>query len=134
MNLIVKYLLISAGTISVGLGIIGIILPILPTTPFLLLGAAAYIKASDSMYNWLIHHKWFGSYIKNYRDHKGMTLKHKVISIATLWISIILSAVFAVDNIAVSILLIVIAISVTLFLLSFKTLKNENIDLELINN
>ena len=65
-----RKLLIFAGTLSLGLSVIGIVLPIIPTTPFLLLSAACYYKSSERMHKWLINHKLFGKYIKNYMEGK----------------------------------------------------------------
>ena len=72
--------MITTGTFFVGLGIIGIFLPLLPTTPFLLLAAACYARSSKRFYNWLLNNKWFGNYIKNYRERKGIPLQIKIIS------------------------------------------------------
>ncbi len=112
-NKYVRGLLIILGTISVLLGLIGIILPLLPTTPFLLLGAAIYAKSSDKFYNWLIENRLFGSYIKNYREGKGIPLRVKVTAITFLWITILITAIFFIPVLAVRILLIAIAIGVT---------------------
>ena len=112
-NKYVRGLLIILGTISVLLGLIGIILPLLPTTPFLLLGAAIYAKSSDKFYNWLIENRLFGSYIKNYREGKGIPLRVKVFAISFLWITILITAIFFVPVLVIKILLIVIAIAVT---------------------
>ncbi|NLO20223.1 MAG: DUF454 domain-containing protein, partial [Ignavibacteria bacterium] len=67
-----KFLLIIAGSFSLILGLIGIVIPILPTTPFLLLSAACFFKSSDKLYNKLISSKYLGSYIKNYREKKSV--------------------------------------------------------------
>src|SRR4030066_2605747 len=93
----IKVLLISIGTFFVGVGIVGIFVPILPTTPFLLISAALYAKSSARFYDWLINNKIFGQYIKNYREGKGIPLRLKIITITLLWITIGCSAVFAVD-------------------------------------
>jgi len=108
-----RVILIILGTISVLLGLIGIVLPLLPTTPFLLLGAAIYAKSSDKFYNWLIENRLFGSYIKNYREGRGIPLKVKVSAISFLWITILITAIFYVPVIVVKILLILIAAGVT---------------------
>ena len=83
-----KWVLIIVGSFFTGLGIIGIFLPLLPTTPFLLLAAACYIRSSERLYSWLINNKWVGRYIKNYLEGKGIPLKSKVLSISALWITI----------------------------------------------
>lgn len=116
-------LLIFLGTIFVGLGILGIFLPILPTTPFLLLAAACYARSSKRFYHWLLNNKWFGSYIKNYKEKKRIPLKAKIFSISLLWITILASAIFATDVIYVRIILIVIAFGVTVHILSLRTFK-----------
>lgn len=118
-----RWLLISAGTFFIGLGIIGIFLPLWPTTPFLLLAAACYARSSKRFYNWLLNNRWFGNYIKNYREGKRVPLKVKVLSISFLWFAIGYSAIFIVHILLGRIILILIAIVVTMHILSIKTLK-----------
>ena len=122
-NRLIRRVLIIAGTFFVGLGILGIFLPILPTTPFLLLAAACYARSSKRFYNWLLNNKWFGKYIRNYREGRGVPLKSKILTISLLWIVIIFSAFFIVQILFVSIILILIAIGVTIHVLSIRTLK-----------
>ena len=118
-----RRVLIIAGSFFVALGILGIFLPILPTTPFLLLAAACYAKSSERFYNWLINNKWLGNYIKNYREGKGVPLKVKVLSISFLWFTIGYSVVFVVNTFLIQVILILIAIGVTIHILSIRTLK-----------
>ena len=118
-----KYLLSIMGTIFLGLALIGIFLPLLPTTPFLLLAAACYARSSEKFYNYLISNKYFGKYIKNYREGKGIPLKIKFVSILFLWAVILFSAFFIVTILFVRVILIVIATGVTLHILSLKTLQ-----------
>lgn len=66
-----KTLYIALGTLSLALGILGIFLPLLPTTPFLLLTAALYFKSSPRLYNWLLNQKHLGPYIRNFRENKS---------------------------------------------------------------
>jgi len=119
----IRGLLIIAGTLFVGLGILGIFLPLLPTTPFLLLAAACYAKSSKRFYHWLLNNKWFGNYVKNYREKKEVPLKVKLSSISLLWVTILFSAVFVVDILLFRIILILIAAGVTIHILSIRTLK-----------
>ena len=120
-----QIILVILGTLSVGLGIIGIFLPLLPTTPFLLLAAVCYARSSDRFYNWLLNNRWIGSYIKNYRERRGISLRIKIISISTLWITITCSALFAVKILWVRIVLFLIAAAVSWHILSFKTLFSK---------
>ena len=80
-----KTLYIVIGTISLALGILGIFLPLLPTTPFLLLTAALYFKGSSRLYNWLLNHRYFGPYIRNYRENKAIPLRAKIVSLVLMW-------------------------------------------------
>ena len=112
--------LIIAGSIFVGLGIVGIFVPLLPATPFLLLAAACYARSSNRFYNWLMNNKRLGNYITNYRQRKGVPLRTKVISISLLWLTIGYSVVFAVHIITVRAILILIAICVTIHILSIR--------------
>lgn len=109
----IRRVLIVAGFLFVGLGILGIFLPVLPTTPFLLLAAACFARSSQKFYNWLLNNRWFGRYIRNYREGKGIPLRVKVMTISLLWVTILISAYF-VSIIYVRIFLILVAIGVTI--------------------
>lgn len=116
-----KVLFITLGTFFVGIAIVGIIIPILPTTPFLLLSAALYARSSKRFYDWLLSNRLFGKYIKNYREGRGIPVYLKIIVITLLWITISISIVFAVELLAVRILLVVIASGVSIHILKIKT-------------
>ena len=117
----VKILLIIAGTFFIGIGIIGIFVPILPTTPFLLISVALYAKSSKRFYDWLINNRFLGIYIKNYREGKGIPLKIKIFAITLLWITIGCSAFFAVDIFWVRIVLGIIAVGATIYIISIRS-------------
>lgn len=117
-----KFLLNILAFICIGLGSLGMFLPVLPTTPFLLLASWLFLKANSGWRDWLINHKIFGPYIQNFLIHRAIPLRIKIISISTLWATILLSA-YIVDQVWLKILLIIIAIGVTIHILSFKTLK-----------
>ena len=125
----IKVLLIATGTFFIGLGIVGIFVPVLPTTPFLLISATLYAKSSKSFYNWLVNNKILGRYIKNYREGKGIPLKLKIITIALLWITIGCSAIFAIDIFWVRVILVIIAIGVTIHIIRIKPLDKSKIGL-----
>ena len=107
---IFKSLLIVAGTISLCVGIVGIAVPGLPTTPFLLLTAGLYMRSSDRLYNHLISNKVVGSYISEFRKNKGMTTRAKLYAIFMMWTMITLSCVFLVENLPAKLLIISIGI------------------------
>jgi uncharacterized membrane protein YbaN (DUF454 family) len=116
-----RIVLMSAGFCSLGLGVAGIFLPVLPTTPFLLLSASCFLRSSDRLYRWLIAHRVFGRYIENYLKHRAVTLRAKVSSIALLWLTIGSTIVFFVDFPVVRAVLALIAAGVTVHLLRLRT-------------
>ena len=121
-NRVIRALWTAGGTIFLGLGIIGIILPVLPTTPFLLLAAYCYLRGSERMHRWLLGNKWFGEYIKNYQEKRGIPLKIKVWAISFLWITIAISIFFFIEIIWIRIIMVIIAAAVTYHIVTFKTL------------
>lgn len=125
MSGLVKILLVAGGTFFVAVGVLALFLPLLPTTPFLLLAAACYARSSDRLYHWLLTNRWFGEYITNYRQGRGMSRKHKVIAIVLLWLAIGYAAGFAVSLWWVNLLLVCIAVGVTVYLIKMKTFEPE---------
>lgn len=122
VNFAVKTILIIIGTLSITLGVVGIVVPLLPTTPLILLGAACYVKASDELYQKLIKNKWLGGYIKDFREKNGITLKNKVLSLSLMWISITGTTLFFDLHFWLAAVLIVIAVTVSAYILSFDTI------------
>ena len=104
-----RLLLIAIGTICLAIGVIGIFIPILPTTPFLLLAAACYLRSSQKFHSWLMNNRLFGTYIRNYTEGKGIPIKVKAFTIALLWVTIGISIWLAANWIVTSILLIIAA-------------------------
>lgn len=120
-----RILFIVAGTICLGLGALGIILPLLPTTPFLLLTAACYMRGSDRMYQWLLNNKWFGKYIRNYREGKGIPLRGKISALVLLWTTISFTAIFIISIGVIRITLFLIAAIVSIYLIRLPTLEKS---------
>lgn len=120
-----RWFLIVAGVSSVGLGVVGIFIPLLPTTPFLLLAAACFFRSSEKLYKWLMAHRWLGPYISNYREHKAISRWHRIITLMVLWGVIGYTTVAAVSQIAIRLLLLLIASGVTIHLLMLKTVTPE---------
>ncbi|MBR2856155.1 MAG: YbaN family protein [Bacteroidales bacterium] len=118
-----KILLTILGLISLGLGIVGMFLPVLPTTPLLLLAAALFLRSNDRLYDWLMNHPRLGPYISNFLKHKAIPLKVKIISISMLWLTLLYCAIFVAGHWALRLLFLAIATGVTIHILSYKTLK-----------
>ena len=125
----VKILLIASGTFFIGVGIIGIFIPVLPTTPFLLLSAALYARSSQRFYNWLISNKIFGRFIKDYREGKGIPLRLKIATVILLWVTIGCSAIFAIDIFWVRLLLFLIAVGVTIHIIRIRPKDKSKMNL-----
>lgn len=119
-----KILLVIAGILSLALGIIGIFVPLLPTTPFLLLSAACFAKSSAKLHYWLLNNKVFGAYIKNYIEGKGIQLKIKIYALVLLWGTILLSIIVFIKLLPVKIILFLIAVGVTYHIIKIPLQKN----------
>ncbi len=117
-------LLRIAGVLSIALGILGIILPILPTTPFILLAASCFAASSPGLYAWLIRNKHLGPFVQNYRQGCGVPKKRKREAILFLWGTLCVSAAIFRQPVVWGILLLA-GIGVTLHLLLIKTAEDE---------
>jgi uncharacterized membrane protein YbaN (DUF454 family) len=114
-------ILIGLGSLFVGLALVGVFLPVLPTTPFLLLAAACYIRSSDRFYHWLINHRLLGPYVRDFRAGRGIPRHGKVVALTSMWTAILSAIVFLIAPLLVDILLILIALGVSKYLLSLPT-------------
>jgi len=119
-NRLVRYLLLGIGLLSLILGVVGIFVPLLPTTPFLLLSAACFMRSSRRFHTWLVTHPHLGPWIRDYLDGEGIPLKGKVYAIGLMWTSILLSCYF-VPVLPARIFLLTSATLVTLYILKQKT-------------
>lgn len=95
---ILQIIYIIGGTISLGIAILGIFLPLLPATPFLLITAGLYIRSSDKLYQKLMEHKVLGPYITNFKEKRGMPKKSKIIALTMMWTMILISFFFMLDT------------------------------------
>ncbi len=112
-----KYLLLALGTTSLGLGILGIFVPLLPTTPFLLLAAACFMRSSEQLYRWLIEHRYLGSYIRNYHEHKAITRRALAAALLTLWAAMGYVIIWVAQHVLLRLALLAVAVAVTVHLL-----------------
>lgn len=107
------------GLLSLILGAIGLVLPILPTTPFLLMASFCFIRSSKSMNNWLLNHKIFGAYLRNYIEHKAIKKKDLRAALIFLWLTLLMSMLLS-QKLKVVLILILVGCLVSIHLLRLK--------------
>ena len=120
-----RRLYVIAGTVAAGIGIIGIFMPVLPTTPFLLLAAFCYMRGSQRMYNALLSNRFIGSYLRNYLEGRRMSLRMKIWTLSLLWITMTVSGILVAGRPVILAILAVVAVGVTIHVLSLKMVKNK---------
>ena len=118
-----RYILMFLGTVSLILGVIGVFMPVLPTTPFLLLSAALYFRSSPRLYEWLLAHPHLGTYIRNFREHKAIPLRVKIVSVTLVWVTLLYCA-FGVAHVWwMRVMFIALATAITVHILHYNTLR-----------
>jgi uncharacterized membrane protein YbaN (DUF454 family) len=122
LSFIARLVLNIIGSLSLGLAILGIFLPLLPTTPFLLLASACYLRGSERLHRWLMNNRVLGEYIRNFQERRGIPLRAKVVTIALLWASVLFS-IYKVEILALEFLLVAIAVGTSTLILRMKTLN-----------
>ena len=120
-----KIMCIILGSICVILGMIGIVVPLLPTTPFLLLAAFFYGKSSRRLQQWLFNNRFFGQYLTNYVEGGGISIRNKVFTLMILWLAMGYTIFFAISNLLIQMFLLLIAICVTIHIITIKTIKSK---------
>ena len=111
------------GSISLAAGVIGVFLPVIPTTPFILLSAWCFFRSSEKIYQWVISNERFGPTIENYQEGRGITKNTKIRAIVMMWLAITLSVYFFITNIYLIALLYVIAVGVSIYLFRLPILE-----------
>jgi uncharacterized membrane protein YbaN (DUF454 family) len=124
-NPLVRGALVALGMVSLATGVIGIFLPLIPTTGPLLLAAVCFDRSSPRFHSWLMNNRYLGSYIKNYREGRGLPMMQKVCTIGLLWTTISISILFAVNAWWGKALLAAVAIGVTWHVASLPTYRPE---------
>lgn len=125
MGPLVRAGLMVIGSVFVVLGVLGMFVPLLPTTVFLLLAAWCYARSSERFHEWLLQNRLFGEYIRNYREGRGMRVREKAITLGTLWASIGYSVWVADLPTWTDVLLLGVAVGVTIHILTLKTYRPE---------
>jgi hypothetical protein len=123
---LMRGILVVCGTLFVALGVVGVFLPLLPTTVFLLLAAACYARSSERFYQKLVNHRYLGAYIRNSREGRGMRRRDKVVTLALLWLSIGATMIWTTDALWLRLLLAAIAVGVTVHVARIPVFRAAN--------
>lgn len=118
-----RWVYVGLGSLLVGVGVLGIFLPLLPSTVFFLGAAGLFGRSSPGAYRWLTTNRWFGRHLRDYKERRGATLGAKAWSVATLWVGIGVSEYF-IDIPWVQLLLVAIGAMVTLHLMTLRTIRD----------
>jgi uncharacterized protein len=122
-----QYAFLVLGTLSLGIGMIGVLIPVLPTTPFLLMASFFYLRSSKRMYNWLLNHKVFGAYIYCYMTYHAISPRAKTGALIFLWATLIFSMI-VVPGLHMKLFLVVVGIAVTTHIAMLKTLSPKEMN------
>lgn len=107
---LLRWLLLGIGSLSLGMAGLGLVLPGLPVTPFVLLAAACYVRSSERLYRWLVSNPAFGPVITTWREQRGLTLSTKLITLALVWLMLGSAALWLVESVWMRGLLIGLAV------------------------
>jgi uncharacterized membrane protein YbaN (DUF454 family) len=118
---LLRWLLLAAGTLALGLGALGLIVPGMPTTPFVLIAAACYIRSSERLYRWLISNQVFGPVVTTWQAERGLTIRAKLITLALVWITLGGAALFLVDSMVMKLVLLGFVCTKTVVLARIRT-------------
>lgn len=123
MNSAKKALLVAAGSICIVLAVLGVFLPLLPTTPFLLLASACYVRSSERLHGWLMGNRLLGGYIRGFKERRGITIRAKVTTVALLWLPLLYS-VYRLDILWLELGLVLMGLVWSVLIFRMKTLKD----------
>lgn len=123
LNSAKKALLIAAGSVCLALAVLGVFLPLLPTTPFLLLASACYVRSSERLHGWLMGNRLLGGYIRNFQERRGIPLRAKVLTVALLWVPLAYS-IYRLDALWLELLLMLMGVTWSILIFRMKTLKD----------
>ena len=123
MNSAKKALLVAAGSICIVLAVLGVFLPLLPTTPFLLLASACYVRSSERLHGWLMGNRLLGGYIRNFKERRGIPVRAKVTTVILLWLPLLYS-VYRLDILWLELGLVLMGLVWSILIFRMKTLKD----------
>jgi hypothetical protein len=117
-----KAVLVAAGSVCLALAVLGVFLPLLPTTPFLLLASACYVRSSERLHGWLMGHRVLGPYIRNFQQRRGIPVRAKFTTVALIWLPLLYS-VYRLDLPWLEALLVLMGLGWSVVIFRMKTLK-----------
>jgi|YNPBryunderm2012_1023409.scaffolds.fasta_scaffold16811_2 hypothetical protein len=120
-NPLLRWLLLGLGTLAMGVGALGVIMPGLPTTPFMLIAAACYIRSSERLYRWLVTNRLFGPVLATWQAERGLTLRTKLVTLALVWVLLGSAALFLVESLLMRLALVGLACVKTVVLARMRT-------------
>lgn len=121
MHRLTRHILLALGWLFLGIGAVGIAVPVLPTAPFVLLAAACFLRSSERLHAWLVSHPRFGRHIEDYLAGRGLRARTKAVALSTLWASVLASAYFFVPLFIVDLLMVAVAAAVSVYILRLPT-------------
>jgi uncharacterized membrane protein YbaN (DUF454 family) len=114
-----KAVLVAAGSVCLALAVLGVFLPLLPTTPFLLLASACYVRSSERLHGWLMGNRVLGPYIRNFKERRGIPLRGRIITVVLLWLPLLYS-VYRLDLLWLEVLLVLMGLTWSVLILRMK--------------
>lgn len=124
MNRAKKALLVVAGSICLALAMLGVFLPLLPTTPFLLLASACYVRSSERLHGWLMGNRLLGGYIRNFKERRGIPLRGRVVAVVLLWLPLLYS-VYRLDLFWLELALVLMGLTWSVLILRMKGVRGD---------
>ena len=122
MNSAKKALLVTAGSLCIVLAVLGVFLPLLPTTPFLLLASACYVRSSERLHGWLMGNRLLGGYIRNFKERRGIPLRGRIVTVVLLWLPLLYS-VYRLDILWLELVLVLMGLVWSVLIFRMKTLR-----------
>ncbi len=117
-----KAVLVAAGSVCLALAVLGVFLPLLPTTPFLLLASACYVRSSERLHGWLMGNRLLGPYIRNFKERRGIPLRGRIVTVVLLWLPLLYS-VYRLDLPWLEALLVLMGLTWSVLILRMKAVK-----------
>lgn len=121
-----KAIYLTVGIISLAAGLVGVFLPVIPTTPFILLSAWCFFRSSERLFQWVVSNETLGPTIQNYHEGKGIPKNTKIRAVGMMWLTITLSVYFFISNTYLIAFLYIIAIGVSIYLYKLPTVKEQD--------